>query len=74
MDRYADGDDTAFTVIFAGLAPRVRALPPPSLRISPDLAEEMTQETFLKLHRHAGPSCAGGASFRGRTPSHATAT
>jgi RNA polymerase sigma-70 factor (ECF subfamily) len=60
MDRYADGDDSAFTVIFAGLAPRVLAFLR-RLSGSPDLAEDLTQETFLKLHQ------ARGSFVRGRS-------
>jgi len=60
MDRYADGDDAAFAVIFAGLAPRVLAFLR-RLSGSPDLAEDLTQETFLKLHQ------ARGSFVRGRS-------
>jgi RNA polymerase sigma-70 factor (ECF subfamily) len=60
MDRYAEGDDAAFAEIFTGLAPRVLAFLR-RLSGSPDLAEDLTQETFLKLHQ------ARGSFVRGRS-------
>jgi RNA polymerase sigma-70 factor (ECF subfamily) len=53
MSRYAQGDDTAFTKVFVGLAPRLQAF----LRRlcgSDDLAGDLTQETFLRMHRARG--------------------
>jgi RNA polymerase sigma-70 factor (ECF subfamily) len=50
MSRYADGDEAAFNEVFAGLAPRLQAF----LRRlcgSPELAHDLTQETFLRMHR-----------------------
>lgn len=60
MDRYADGDDAAFTEVFAGLAPRIQAF---LYRLcgSPDLASDLTQETFLRMHRARGSFAAGHA-------------
>jgi RNA polymerase sigma-70 factor (ECF subfamily) len=58
MHRYADGDDSAFAEVFAALAPRLRLF----LRRlgSPvDVAEDLTQETFLRMH-HARGSFARG--------------
>ncbi len=53
MQRYADGDDTAFVEVFAALAPRLRRF---LLRLggSPELAEDLTQETFLRMHHARG--------------------
>ena len=53
MSRYADGDATAFNAVFRGLAPRIRAF---LQRLSgrADVAEDLTQETFLRMHRARG--------------------
>lgn len=50
MERYCQGDRKAFEALFARLAPKVNVL---LLRLSRnrDLAEELTQVTFLKVHR-----------------------
>jgi|SRR4051794_28501877 RNA polymerase sigma factor (sigma-70 family) len=50
MTRYAAGDHVAFKRLFALLAPRIRAF---FLRSFADdgVAEDLTQTTFLKLHR-----------------------
>jgi len=60
MDRYAEGDDAAFSELARGLTPRLRAF---LLRMagSPDLAEDLTQETFLRMHRARGSFARGGA-------------
>ena len=58
MHRYADGDDTAFGEVFAALAPRL-CLFLRRLGCSVDLAEDLTQETFLRMH-HARGSFARG--------------
>lgn len=60
MSRYADGDDGAFGAIFNALAPRLLAF----LRRlcgSPELARDLLQETFLRMHRARGSFVAGGA-------------
>jgi RNA polymerase sigma-70 factor (ECF subfamily) len=50
MAQYASGDRTAFKPLFDLLAPRIRAF---FLRSFSDaaVAEDLTQATFLKLHR-----------------------
>lgn len=50
MDAYCKGDRRAFDELFARLAPKVNVL---LLRLSRnrELAEELTQVTFLKVHR-----------------------
>lgn len=53
MVRYAAGDPNAFPEIFAALAPRLRQM----LRRlcgSEQLAQDLTQETFLRIHRARG--------------------
>ena len=50
MDRYADGDASAFNLLYDELAPRLRAM----LRrkgCDSALTEDLIQETFLRLHR-----------------------
>lgn len=59
MGRYAEGDDTAFAALYGGLAPRLRLF---LLRLckSPPVADDLLQETFLRVHR-ARASFAAGA-------------
>ena len=58
MHRYADGDDAAFGDVFAALAPRLRLFLR-RLGCSLDVADDLTQETFLRMH-HARGSFARG--------------
>jgi RNA polymerase sigma-70 factor (ECF subfamily) len=60
MDRYADGDDSAFSELARGLAPRLRAF---LLRLSGsrELSDDLTQETFLRMHRARGSFARGSA-------------
>ena len=58
MHRYADGDDMAFAEVFAALAPRLRVFLR-RLGCSIDVADDLTQETFLRMH-HARGSFARG--------------
>jgi RNA polymerase sigma-70 factor, ECF subfamily len=58
MHRYAEGDDAAFGEVFAGLAPRLRTFLW-RLSGSRDLAEDLAQETLLRIH-HARGSFANG--------------
>jgi RNA polymerase sigma-70 factor (ECF subfamily) len=53
MSRYAEGNDAAFSDVFSGLAPRVQAFLY-RLSGSVDLAHDLTQETFLRIHRARG--------------------
>jgi len=60
MDRYAEGDDGAFEQLARGLTPRLLAF---LLRLSGsrELAEDLTQETLLRIHRARGSFARGSA-------------
>lgn len=60
MDRYADGEDAAFDELARGLTPRLRAF---LMRLSGSrtLAEDLTQETLLRIHRARGSFARGSA-------------
>lgn len=60
MERYADGDDAAFEALARGLTPRIRAF---LLRLSGSgvLAEDLSQETLLRIHRARGSFVRGSA-------------
>ncbi|HTV25831.1 MAG TPA: RNA polymerase sigma factor [Polyangiaceae bacterium] len=58
MHRYADGDDAAFGEVFASLAPRLRMFLR-RLGCSVDTAEDLTQETFLRMHSARGSFARG---------------
>ena len=53
MHRYADGDDSAFSEVFTVLAPRLRTF---LWRLggSAELAEDLTQETLIRIHHARG--------------------
>jgi len=53
MHRYADGDDAAFGEVFGSLAPRLRMFLR-RLGCTLDVAEDLTQETFLRMHHARG--------------------
>jgi RNA polymerase sigma-70 factor (ECF subfamily) len=58
MSRYADGDARAFGEVFSALAPRLRAFLW-RLSGSREVADDLVQETFLRMH-HARGSFARG--------------
>lgn len=61
MDRYALGEDAAFDELYQRGAPRVRRF---LLRLSGTaaLADDLTQETFLRVHRARGSFGRGAAA------------
>lgn len=62
MDRYADGDDGAFSSVYALLYPRLRRF---LLRLSGDAtqADDLTQETLLRVHRARGSFLRGASAL-----------
>jgi RNA polymerase sigma-70 factor (ECF subfamily) len=58
MSRYADGDETAFAEVFRGLSPRIQCF---LQRLSGrrDVADDLMQETFLRMHRARGSFARG---------------
>jgi RNA polymerase sigma-70 factor (ECF subfamily) len=60
MDRYASGDTVAFRELHQQLAPRLRMF---LLRLSgrARLADDLLQETFLRIHRARGTFSKGAA-------------
>lgn len=62
MDCCAQGDDAAFDQLYRGAAPRVRGF---LLRLCGDraLADDLTQEVFLRIHRARGSFAAGAAAL-----------
>jgi RNA polymerase sigma-70 factor (ECF subfamily) len=58
MSRYADGDDAAFALVHRAVVERLRAF---LLRLarSPSLADDLVQETFLRVHRARGSFARG---------------
>lgn len=59
MSRYADGDDAAFAVVHRAISERLRAFLTRMGR-SPALADDLLQETFLRIHRARGSFEPGG--------------
>ncbi len=62
MDRYARGDDPAFDDLYRLGAPRVRGF---LLRLCGDLAlaDDLMQETFIRVHRGRGSFARGAAAL-----------
>jgi len=62
MDRYACGDDRAFRSIHQALYPRLFAYLT-RMTGSPALADDLAQETFLRVHRARATFARGGAAL-----------
>jgi RNA polymerase sigma-70 factor, ECF subfamily len=62
MDRYATGDDSVFADLHRELAPRLYRF---LMRLSgsPAVAEELTQDAFLRMHRARAAFHVGGAAL-----------
>jgi RNA polymerase sigma-70 factor (ECF subfamily) len=60
MDRYACGDAQAFATLHQALHPRLLAYLT-RMSGSPVLADDLLQETFLRMHRARSTFAAGGA-------------
>ncbi len=62
MDRYAQGEDPAFDQLYRMGAPRVRGF---LLRLCGNLAlaDDLLQETFLRVHRARGSFAVGAAAL-----------
>jgi RNA polymerase sigma-70 factor (ECF subfamily) len=62
MDRYARGDDAVFDELYRRGAPRVRGF---LIRLcgDPALADDLTQEAFLRVHRARGGFVAGAPAL-----------
>jgi RNA polymerase sigma-70 factor, ECF subfamily len=60
MDRYAAGDDAAFSTLYDLLAPRLYGYFLRQAR-GAHLAEDLTQQTLLKIHRARGQFLRGAA-------------
>src|SRR5437773_1890250 len=53
MDRYAQGEDAAFSILYAGLQAKLRAFLT-RLTGDPPVADDLLQETFMRIHRARG--------------------
>lgn len=58
MNRYSQGDDGAFGLVYSELAPRLSSFLR-RLTGSVALADDLTQETFLRIHHARGAFCSG---------------
>ncbi|MCK6590040.1 MAG: RNA polymerase sigma factor [Polyangiaceae bacterium] len=60
MDRYACGDEAAFPILHRALYPRLLAFLT-RMSGSSGMADDLVQETFLRMHRARATFVAGGA-------------
>jgi len=60
MDRYAAGDDAAFTDVYDAVAPRLFSYLRRNVA-EPTLAEDLLQKTMLQMHRARGTFIGGSA-------------
>lgn len=62
MDRYAQGDPRAFAIVHAGLYPRLRIFLQRLCRTQAQ-ADDLVQDTFLRMHRARGSFAEGGRAL-----------
>jgi RNA polymerase sigma-70 factor (ECF subfamily) len=60
MDRYAQGDESAFSSLYQGLGPKLRGFLFRLAGRSP-IADDLLQETFMRMHRARGSFEPGAA-------------
>lgn len=60
MNRYAQGEQAAFAVLYGGLHQKLRAFLT-RLTGAPVVADDLLQETFMRMHRARGSFDAGAA-------------
>ena len=60
MNRYAQGEEGAFAILYDGLEQKLRAFLT-RLTASPAVADDLLQETFMRMHRARGSFDAGAA-------------
>ena len=58
MDRYAQGDETAFASVYDSVAPRVHAYLIRQTR-NREIADDLLQQTLLQIHRKRGTYASG---------------
>jgi RNA polymerase sigma-70 factor (ECF subfamily) len=58
MERYAQGDESAFASVYDSIAPRVHAYLLRQTR-NPAVADDLLQQTLLQIHRKRGTYVAG---------------
>jgi RNA polymerase sigma-70 factor (ECF subfamily) len=60
MDRYAKGEEPAFAIVYAGLEVKLRSF---LVRLTgaASIADDLAQETFLRIHRARGSFAPGAA-------------
>jgi RNA polymerase sigma-70 factor (ECF subfamily) len=60
MNRYAQGEQSAFAILYEGLEQKLRAFLT-RLTGAPAVADDLLQETFMRMHRARGSFDAGAA-------------
>src|SRR5262245_24472581 len=60
MNRYAQGEQPAFAILYSGLEQKLRAFLT-RLTGAPAVADDLLQETFMRIHRARGSFDSGAA-------------
>lgn len=63
MDRYADGDESAFAEVYDALSPRLFGMLVRLLKGERTLSEDLLQQTFFQIHRARGSFIRGADVF-----------